>query len=209
VLSFALLAYLILELGSVTLFSDILDETSDTMAPFRRIRALPSKFAQGPACETPEPVESDSYGSKVSEVVRRVPKEQLQCSISKPAKEDFVDEGYFSPSPTDSETPFLCGSVQYSEQPEIEKAPQTPRIAINDVPLQLPQISVTDEHGETEIIAPDDEEHGQLWNFARDKIARRMFLIRADRRTQHMDSTFYSDLYPVKNPSICGSAVGN
>jgi hypothetical protein len=210
VLSFALLSHLILELGSIALLSEILDGTSDTMAPFRSTRVLPSEFAQGPACETLELVESDSYGSKkVFEVVRPVPKERLQCSISKPTKDDFVDEGYFSPSPTDSETKFFCGSVQYSEQPEIEKAPQTPRIAINDILLQLPQISVTDENGETEIIAPDDDEHGQLWNFARDKIARRMFLIRADRRTQHMESTFYSDLYPVKNPSGCGSAVGN
>jgi len=109
-----------------------------------------------------------------------------------------VDEGYSSPSPTESDTEYFSesGVLQKSK---VDKAPHTLKSDPEDSPPQLPQICVTDEKGETEIIAADDDEHGQLWDFARDKIARRMFLVRADRRAQHMASTFYADLYPVSD----------
>ena len=172
---------------------------SDTGDPFKSTRTFPLKYALDPTYKRPEVLESESYGSKkVCEVARPVLSEHVQCSINKPARDDFVDEGYCSPSPTDSDTEFFSESVKYCVEVEIEKTPRIPQIAINGVLLQIPQICVTDENGETQVIAPDDDEHGQLWNFARDKIARRMFFIRADRRSQHMESTFYSDLYPVR-----------
>lgn len=184
-------------------FLTVLREMSDTQEPFRSTRLPLSKFEQAAICNRPEVLESKSYGSKkVSEVVRLVLGDQFQCSINKHIKDDFVDEGYFSSSPTESDTEYFSDSVVFPHEPEVEEAPKTPQIAINDNLLQLPQICVTDENGETEIIAQDDDEHGQLWNFARDKIARRMFFIRADRRTQHMESTFYADLYPVSDISI-------
>jgi hypothetical protein len=110
-----------------------------------------------------------------------------------------VDEGYSSPSPTESDTEYFSESGESPQKPDVDDAPHTLQSPPEDSPPQLPQIRVTDEKGETEIIAADDDEHGQLWDFARDKIARRMFLVRADRRAQHMASTFYADLYPVSD----------
>lgn len=180
-------------------------KNSDTWDTSRNRRPSLSRGIQVSTYKRVEVVGSESHGSsKVSEFGRPVLREQLQCATKEDTKDDFVDEGYYSPSPTDSETEFFGGSVQYLNNLEIGKVPQTPEIAINDTLLQVPQICVTDEKGETEIIAADDDEHGQLWNFARDKIARRMFFIRADRRTQHMETTFYADLYPV---SICLQSV--
>ena len=171
---------------------------SDTLEHIRVTQQEQSQPGQGAACAQLEPAKIGScWPRKVPELDQPVPREHVQCSINKQAKEDFVDEGYFSPSPTESETEFFSAVNEFSSEPEVENPPRTPQIAINDKPLQLPRIRVTDPDGETEIIAPDDDEHGQFWNFARDKIARRMFFIRAHRRTQHMESTFYSDLYPV------------
>jgi hypothetical protein len=171
---------------------------SDIRKASRTTGLLLSTADQGSVFEGLESRATDSYGAeKVCQAVRSVPTEQLRCSFAKKPKDDFVDEGYFSPSPTESENEFFGGSVRSSHEPEIDRAPHTPQIAINDSLLQLPEICITDENGETETVASDDDEHGQLWNFARDKIARRMFFIRADRRTEHMESTFYSDLYPV------------
>lgn len=171
---------------------------SDASEPLRGTGVPSSKLKQGAVYETPSVVKSDLHGPKaVSKVTKVLLRQHFKCSTNK-HQDDFVDEGYFSPSPTptESEIEFLSGPAKYTR--EVEEAPLTPQFAINDILLELPQIHVTDENGEIEIIAPDDDEHGQLWNFARDKIARRMFFIRADRRTQHMESTFYSDLYSVR-----------
>ena len=173
---------------------------SDTQEHISSTRQEPSKTGQEYVSERRESLGSESCWLKeATEPIRLGRIEQLQCSINKHTKDDFVDEGYFSPSPTDSEADFFAEAVSGSHNPEVEEQLPVPQIAINDNLLQLPQIYVTDVDGETEVIAPDDDEHGQLWNFARDKIARRMFFIRADKRTQHMESTFYSDLYPVRN----------
>ncbi|ERF75510.1 hypothetical protein EPUS_08324 [Endocarpon pusillum Z07020] len=171
---------------------------SDASEPLRGTGVPSSKPKQGIIYEIPSVVKSDLRGPKeVSKVSELALKQHFKCSTNK-HQDDLVDEGYFSPSPTpiESEIEFLSGPARSAR--EVEEAPLTPQFAINDILLELPQIHVTDEKGEIEIIAPDDNEHGQLWDFARDKIARRMFIIRADRRTQHMESTFYSDLYPVR-----------
>ena len=171
---------------------------SDASEPLRGTGVPSSGLKQDVICDTPSIVKPDLHGPKeVSKVIKLVLKQHFKCSTNK-HQDDFVDEGYFSPSPTptESEIKFLTGPAKSIR--EVEEAPLTPQFAINDSLLELPQIHVTDENGEIEIIPPDDDEHGQLWNFARDKIARRMFFIRADRRTQHMESTFYADLYPVR-----------
>lgn len=87
--------------------------------------------------------------------------------------------------------------MQHTGNLESEKPPAKAHIATNDTFLNLPQIRVADQNGGAEIIAREDDEHGQLWDFARDKIARRMFIVRADQRTRHMESTSYPELYPV------------
>jgi hypothetical protein len=148
---------------------------------------------------------TSSLPKAVSRVVCSMLGEQLQCKVDKDGKDDFADEGYCTASPTESDSEFFCRLAKSLSKAELENKSRKPQIAINGTPLELPQIWVTDENGESENIAPYDDEHGQLWNFARDKIARRMFFIRADRRTQHMASTFYSDLYPVRSDSTCGS----
>ncbi len=179
---------------------------SDPRDPIRSTRLLPLKPALGSIHETLELLEAELRRIKTpSEEGRPVLREQLQCSVKQHTTDDFVDEGYCSPSPTGSENEFFGESAKHLDESEVDEAQQTLQIPINGVLLQPPHICVTDENGETEIIAPEDDEHGQLWNFARDKIARRMFFVRADRRTRHMEATFYSDLYPVKNTSTGGS----
>lgn len=175
---------------------------SDLGSPFSGTQAAERGADQKAVCHSLQLLELKLSPSKqVSEVVGGLPKDQFQCIVNN-SKDDFVDEGYCSASPTESETEFFNKASQESSGPEIQQASQKRLIAVDVAVLQLPQIRVTDEKGETEIIAPDDDEHGQLWDFARDKIARRMFFIRADRRTQHMESTFYSDLYPVRQSTI-------
>jgi hypothetical protein len=171
---------------------------SDAQNHIRSTQQEPSQPDQGSVFEGLESLQAESCWSKEAfELIRLARVERFQCSINQPLKDDFVDEGYSSPSPTDIETEFFSEVAQHPGKLEVEEPLRTPQIAINDHLLQLPQICVTDADGETENIAPDDDEHGQLWNFTRDKITRRMFFIRADRRTQHMESTFYSDLYTV------------
>lgn len=179
-------------------FLTILREMSDALEPLSGTGVPSSKLKLGVIYETPLVVKSDLHGPKeVSKVTEVLLRQHFKCSTNR-HQDDFVDEGYYSPSPTptESEIEFSSGAAKYTR--EVKEAPLTPQFAINDILLELPQIHVTDENGAIEIIAPDDDEHGQFWNFARDKIARRMFFIRADRRTQHMESTFYSDLYPVR-----------
>jgi hypothetical protein len=178
---------------------------SDILEASRGTRLPQSKPEQGTSCDRPELLESQSCRSKTgSEVTRLVLGDQIQCSTNKHTRDDFVDEGYSSPSPTESDTGYFSESGVFCQKPNVNEAQPTPQIAPESSLPQLPQICVTDEKGETEIIAADDDEHGQLWDFARDKIARRMFLVRADRRAQHMASTFYADLYPVSDLIIRG-----
>lgn len=158
------------------------------------------EIAQSFLCERLALIDSEvDKSEKVLEAVRPLLETRPQCSIDKQAADDFVDEGYCSSSPTESETEFFSRPLQSLDQPDLETVPETKEISTDRLSPPPPKISVTDEKGNTELIDPHDDEHGQLWDFARDKIARRMFFVRADRRTQHMESTFYSDLYSVPN----------
>ncbi len=171
---------------------------SDTSKPLRGTRAPSSNLKQDVIYETSSVVKLDAHGLVgVSKVTKLVLRQHFKCSTNK-HQDDFVDEGYFSPSPTPPEVDIEFFSGPTKSIREVEDTPLTPQFAIKNIPVELPEIHVTDENGEIEIIAPDDDEHGQLWDFARDKIARRMFFVRANRRTEHMESTFYSDLYPVR-----------
>lgn len=171
---------------------------SDTSKSLRNKGIPSSNLKQDVICETPSIVKPDADEPKeVSKVSKLALRQHFKCNINK-HQDDFVDEGYFSPSPppTESDIEFFSGPVKPIR--EVEKGPLTSQFAINNTVLGLPEIHVTDENGEIEVISPDDDEHGQLWDFTRDKIARRMFFVRADTRTQYMESTFYSDLYPVR-----------
>jgi hypothetical protein len=172
---------------------------SDMQEATRGTRLPQSKTEQGTICDIPELLESHSRSKPASQVARLVLGDQFQSNTTKRTKDDFVDEGYSSPSPTESDSEYFGESGQLLQKPGVAEALSTLKNAAEDNPPQLPQICITDEKGETEIIAADDDEHGQLWDFARDKIARRMFLVRADRRAKHMASTFYADLYPVSD----------
>ncbi len=165
---------------------------SDTSKPLRGTRVPSSDLKQEIIYETLSAVKPDAHRPK-----KIVVGQHFKCSTNK-HQDDFVDEGYYSPSPTPPEVGIEFFSGPAKSVREVEEAPLTPQFAIKNILVELPQIHVTDENGEIEIISPNDDEHGQLWDFARDKIARRMFFVRADRRTQHMESTFYSDLYPVR-----------
>lgn len=178
---------------------------SDAREPIRITRQEQSQPDQGAFCgRVDEPKLGYTWPRKVAGLDQPVSREHIQCCIDNPVKGELADEAYFSSSPTESETTeYISRSDKFSSEPEIVAPPRRPQQgAINDISLQLPQICVTDADGTIEIVAPDDNEHGQLWDFARDKIARRMFFVRADQRTRHMESTFYSDLYPVSKTLV-------
>ena len=129
---------------------------------------------------------------------------QVKGDNSGPAKKTFVDEGYYTPSPTLSVSESFVGPGKTTLQTGTAEDPSTVQIGINSngVPFVLPGIVITDEKGETDIVDPDDDEHKQLWDASRDKIARRMFFVRADQRGRHMEKTFYADLYPVSDNQL-------
>ena len=173
---------------------------SDVACPLRSTTASLEDSFRGPDPDSSHQVSEDQTpaqsGCSKSQLCRL---DHLKCKISITETNDkFVDEGYYSPTSLDSEKQFAVRlSDSAASAPSDERPLSSSERTAEDLQVRLPKLFVTDEKGITESVDLEGDEHGQLWDFARDKIARRMFLVRANKRAEHLESTFYSDLYSV------------